>query len=83
MKSEIALLSDPAKVLGQLRQIEDDYLRVTARFPFGKMLEDAEGVAGPIDVPPFVDNRLKSAIAEIKILINQTLAKVCDKPEKS
>ncbi|MGO8841077.1 MAG: hypothetical protein ACLQF1_08060 [Methyloceanibacter sp.] len=38
------------------------------------MLEDAEAVAGPVDVPPLVDNRLRAAIAEIKILIDQTLA---------
>jgi hypothetical protein len=32
VKSEIARLGHPAEVLDQLQQIENDYLRVTARF---------------------------------------------------
>lgn len=74
VKSEITVLRDPANVLMQIEDIEKGYRRITQQVPIGKMLEDAEEIVGPIDVPPYVDSRLRTAIEEIKSLILVTLS---------
>jgi hypothetical protein len=74
VKVEIARIGDPQNVLPEIEKLESDYRRTTKNFPVGSVLEDAEEIVGPIDVPPLDDNRLKTTIAEIRSLIDQTLA---------
>jgi hypothetical protein len=81
VQSEIRRLGDPAAVLAEIHEIEQRYHRITQKFSFGRMLEDAERIVGPIDVPPYDDSRLSAALSEVRILVQQTLAAMKREPK--